>query len=60
MSYASSTPYTARNAHLLDCIVNDKSIAPYGATFEDGYRSACICDPIAQSAVTRRQVDLKY
>ena len=54
MSYASSTPYTARNAHLLDCIVNDKSIAPYSATFEDGYRNACICDAIAQSAVTRR------
>ena len=53
-------PCTARNAHLLDCTVNDKSIAPYGATFEDGHRNACICDAIAQSVATRRQVDLDY
>jgi predicted dehydrogenase len=46
--------------HFLDCIVNDKHVAPYGATFEDGYRTACICDAISQSAATRRQVDVKY
>ena len=46
--------------HLLDCIVNDKDVAPYGATFEDGYRNAVICDAILKSAVSRRQVDLKY
>lgn len=46
--------------HLLDCIVNDKDVAPYGATFEDGYRAAVICDGILESASTKKQVDLKY
>ncbi len=47
-------------AHLLDCIVNDKDVAPYGATFEDGYRNAVIADGILELARSRRQVDLKY
>jgi predicted dehydrogenase len=34
--------------HFLDCIVNDKDVAPYGATFEDGYRAAVICDAILE------------
>lgn len=46
--------------HLLDCIVNDKDVAPYGATFEDGYRAAVVCDAIAKSAATKKQIDLKY
>jgi predicted dehydrogenase len=46
--------------HFLDCIVNNKEVGPYGATFEDGYRAACICDAIVESANTRRQVDVKY
>lgn len=46
--------------HLLDCIVNDKPVAPVGADFEDGYRCAVICDAILESAETKRQVDCKY
>ena len=46
--------------HLLDCIVNDKAVAPIGADFEDGYRNAVICDAILESAATRRQVDCQY
>jgi predicted dehydrogenase len=46
--------------HLLDCIVNDKDVAPLGATFEDGYRNAVICDGIVESASARRTVDLQY
>ena len=46
--------------HLLDCIVNDKDVAPYGATFEDGYRAAVICDAILESAAAKRQVDIQY
>ncbi len=46
--------------HLLDCIANDKDVAPYGATFEDGYRAAVICDAIVESAATKKQVDIKY
>jgi predicted dehydrogenase len=47
-------------AHLMDCIVNNKAVAPYGATFEDGYRASIICDAILQSAVTKKQIDVKY
>lgn len=46
--------------HFLDCIVNDKDVAPYGATFEDGYRAAVVCDAISESATKRRQVDIQY
>jgi len=47
-------------AHFLDCIVNNKDVAPYGATFKDGYRAAVICDAIQESAATKKQVDIKY
>ncbi len=46
--------------HLLDCIVNDKDVAPYGATFDDGYRAAAICDAILESAESKRHVDIQY
>ena len=46
--------------HLLDAIVNDKEIAPYGATFEDGYRNAVICDAILQSAQEGRRIQIEY
>jgi predicted dehydrogenase len=44
----------------LDAIVNNKDVAPIGATFEDGYKNAVICDAITQSAETGRLVDVKY
>ncbi len=47
-------------AHLLDAIVNDKDVAPFGATFEDGYRNAVICDAILQSAQEGRRVQIAY
>jgi predicted dehydrogenase len=47
-------------AHLLDCIVNDKDVAPYGATFLDGYRNAVICDAIVQAAKEERKVAIRY
>ena len=46
--------------HFLDAIANNAPVAPHGATFEDGYRAAVICDAILESARTRRQVDIKY
>lgn len=46
--------------HFLDCIVNDREVAPYGATFEDGYRAAVICDAVLESAAMKKQVDIKY
>lgn len=47
-------------AHLLDAIVNNKEVAPYGADFVDGYRNAVICDAILKSAETGRQVRVRY
>lgn len=44
----------------LDVIVNNKELAPIGATFEDGYKNAVICDAIQQSAETSSLVDVKY
>jgi predicted dehydrogenase len=35
--------------HMLEAIANDTDVAPYGATFEDGYRAAEICDAIVRS-----------
>jgi len=46
--------------HFLDCIVNNKEVGPHGATFEDGYRAAVICDAIVESANSKRHVDIKY
>jgi predicted dehydrogenase len=44
----------------LDAIVNNKEVAPYGATFEDGYKTAVICDAIQQSAEESRHIDIRY
>ena len=46
--------------HLLDAIVNQKDVAPFGATFEDGYKNAVICDAILESAASGRRMDVKY
>jgi predicted dehydrogenase len=47
-------------AHLLDAIVHNKDVAPYGATFEDGYRNAVICDAIEQSSREARRVAIHF
>ncbi len=46
--------------HLLDCIVHNKEVGPHGATFDDGYRAAVVCDAIVESANNKRQVDVRY
>jgi predicted dehydrogenase len=46
--------------HMLRAIVNNEEVGPYGATFEDGYRAAVICDAVVQSAESGRAVDIKY
>jgi predicted dehydrogenase len=45
-------------AHLLDAIANDRPVAPFGATFDDGYRNAVISDAILESAAEGRRVEL--
>jgi predicted dehydrogenase len=46
--------------HLLEAIVHNHDVAPFGATFDDGYKNAVICDAILQSAETGRRVAVKY
>ena len=46
--------------HMLNAIVNNAPIEPYGATFEDGYKNAVICDAILESAKTERVQVIKY
>jgi predicted dehydrogenase len=47
--------------HLLGAIAGDHAVAPYGATFEDGYRVAEVCDAILRSSArgTREPVELR-
>jgi hypothetical protein len=47
-------------ACLVEAIARGGSVAPYGATFEDGYRAAVICDAIASSAECRAPVRIEY
>ena len=46
--------------HFVECVVNEKPVAPYGATFEDGYRVQVIMDALARSSQTGRRIDLTY
>jgi predicted dehydrogenase len=46
--------------HLLSCIATGSPVGPHGATFEDGYRTAEICDAILRSAESGRREAVKY
>jgi predicted dehydrogenase len=46
--------------HLLRAIADDGEVAPHGATFEDGYRAAEICDAIVRSAQSGRREEIVY
>jgi predicted dehydrogenase len=46
--------------HLLVAIANDSEVAPHGATFEDGYRAAEVCDAILRSSGSGRREELVY
>ncbi len=46
--------------HFVEAIVNDTPVAPYGATFEDGYRAAVIADAINESAASGLKVTIAY
>jgi predicted dehydrogenase len=46
--------------HFADCVVNGTDVAPYGATFEDGYRCQVIMDAIARSSQSGRRIALHY
>jgi predicted dehydrogenase len=46
--------------HLLGAIANDTDVAPHGATFEDGYRAAEVCDAIVRSSEGGRRETVTY
>jgi predicted dehydrogenase len=46
--------------HLLSCIATGSPVGPHGATFEDGYRTAEICDAILRSAESGRREKVTY
>jgi predicted dehydrogenase len=46
--------------HLLTAIRDDGDVAPHGATFEDGYRAAEICDAMLRSAEQGAREQVQY
>jgi predicted dehydrogenase len=46
--------------HLLRAIAEDSDVAPYGATFEDGYRAAEVCDAIVRSSESGQREQISY
>jgi len=46
--------------HFFRAIVNDEDVAPWGADFVDGYKTAVVCDSIVESAESGKLVDIKY
>jgi predicted dehydrogenase len=46
--------------HLLGAIAEDGDVAPHGATFEDGYRAAEVCDAIVRSSHTGEREAIVY
>jgi predicted dehydrogenase len=46
--------------HLLTAIAEDGEVGPHGATFEDGYRAAEVCDAIVRSSESGRREEVEY
>ena len=46
--------------HLLDAIAKGTDVAPHGATFEDGYRAAEVCDAVLRSAASGQREEITY
>jgi predicted dehydrogenase len=52
--------FTHELAHMLDAVAHGHPVGPLGATFEDGYRCAEICDAILTASSQRRRVEVAY
>ena len=46
--------------HLLTAIRDDTDVGPHGATFEDGYRAAEVCDAMARSSESGGREAVSY
>jgi len=44
--------------HLLRAIAGEGTVAPHGASFEDGYRCALVCDAVLRSSESGRKEEL--
>ncbi|MCL2684612.1 MAG: Gfo/Idh/MocA family oxidoreductase [Synergistaceae bacterium] len=47
-------------AHFLDCLAEDRDVAPLGATFKEGYEIASIIETIHRSAAEGRKLPVSY
>jgi predicted dehydrogenase len=45
--------------HFLEAVARDTDVAPYGATFEDGYRAAVVTEAIEESSRTGSRVHVR-
>jgi predicted dehydrogenase len=52
--------FTHEVVHLLDAIAGTTDVAPYGATFEDGYRASEVCDAMVRSSAEGSRIPLTY
>jgi predicted dehydrogenase len=46
--------------HFLEAIASDGDVRPYGADFEDGYRTAEICDAVVRASESGRREQVAY
>ena len=46
--------------HFLAAVAGDLDVAPHGATFEDGYRAAEVCDALVRSSGSGRREHISY
>lgn len=46
--------------HLLGAIAGRNAVAPHGATFEDGYRAAEVCDAIERAAASGKRQQIAF
>ncbi len=47
-------------AHFMDCVANNKDVAPLGGTFLDGYQAEVIIETIKLSSREGRRIDVAY
>ena len=46
--------------HFLDCVANDTTVEPYGATLIDGYRVQKIMDCLFEASETEKRINIRY
>jgi predicted dehydrogenase len=52
--------FTLEHDRLVRAIAGETAVAPYAATFEDGYRAAEVCDAILRSSESGRKERIEY